>query len=78
MAQTVAYKVIGEQTIHCVGCEQRINNAPRRVRGVQDVTASSQTQEVQVTIDPARVGPEQVEAKLEQIGYQVTPEDLSA
>jgi len=27
-----------------------------------------------VTIDPAQVSPEQVQAKLVQIGYQVTPQ----
>ena len=74
MVQTVHYKVIGEQTIHCAGCEQRIGNALRRLPGVHNVQANSKTQQVQVTIDPARLSPEQVEAKLEQIGYQVTPE----
>lgn len=77
MSETVAYKVIGEETIHCEACEQRIGNALRRLRGVEDVQASSQTQQVQVTIDPAQVRGEQVKARLEQIGYQVTPESSS-
>jgi copper chaperone CopZ len=77
MSQTIGYKVIGEETIHCEACEQRIGNALRRLRGVQGVRASSETQQLQVTIDAAQVAPDQVKSRLEQIGYQVTPEDLS-
>ena len=72
--QTIAFTVTGEQTIHCSGCEQRIGNALRRLPGIEEVRASYRTQQVQVTLDPARVGPEQVRAKLEQLGYAVTPQ----
>lgn len=71
MAQTT-FKVIGDQKIHCTGCEQRIGNALRRLDGVRDVKASFKTQEVAVTIDDARVEPEQLRAKLEQLGYEAT------
>ena len=77
MTQTVTYKVVGEQTIHCAGCEQRIDTALRRLRGVEHVKASSRTQQVEVSIDPATLNPEQVRAKLEQIGYQVMPEEAA-
>ncbi len=72
--ETLGFKVVGEQTIHCAGCEQRIGNALKRVPGVQDVQASHQTQEVRATIDPTRADAGQVRAKLEQLGYQVTPQ----
>ena len=75
MSETIAYKVTGDETIHCEACEQRIGNVLRRLRGVRDVKASAHTQQVQVTIDPAQVRAEQVKAMLEQIGYQVRPED---
>lgn len=78
MARTIDFTVIGEPQIHCAGCEQRIGNAMRRLPGVQDVKASARTQRVAVTIDPADVGSEQVQAKLEQLGYQVTPTGNSA
>jgi copper chaperone CopZ len=73
MAQTLEFVVTGEDKMHCAGCEQRVCNALRRLPGVQDVRASAATQQVLVTIDPAQVGSEQVRAKLEQLGYQVTP-----
>lgn len=74
MLHTIDFKVTGQQTIHCAGCEQRISRALRSIPGVQDVQASNQTQQVLVGIDPALVGPVQVQAKLEQLGYEVTSE----
>jgi copper chaperone CopZ len=75
MTGRLNFQVIGEQTIHCAGCEQRIGRAIRLLPGVQDVQASAQSQQVRVAIDPTRVRPEAVQAKLEQLGYQVTPQD---
>jgi copper chaperone CopZ len=75
MAQTIAFVVTGEEKMHCAGCEQRVGNALRRLAGVQAVRASADTQQVVVTFDPAQLRPEQVRAKLEQIGYEVTPRD---
>jgi len=42
------------------------------------VRANAATQQIAVTIDPALVGPEQVRAKLEQIGYRVMPQEDGA
>ncbi|MDP9350316.1 MAG: cation transporter [Chloroflexota bacterium] len=72
--EKVEFKVVGEQTIHCAGCEQRIGNVLKRVPGVQDVQASHRTQEVRATIDSAQTDGGQVRAKLEQLGYEVTPQ----
>jgi copper chaperone CopZ len=69
--QTIEVQVTGEQTIHCDGCEQRISNALRRLPGVEDVQASAQTQQVQVRFDPSQVNCDQVQARLEKMGYQV-------
>jgi len=71
MARTASYMVTGEQKIHCAGCEERIMNALRRLAGVQDVQASSETQRVAVTFDPARVSEKEVKAKIQQLGYRV-------
>lgn len=71
MTRTIEFTVTGEQTLHCVGCGQRVGNALRRLPGVQDVRASSQTQRVAVTIRPDQVEPGQVQAKLQQLGYEV-------
>lgn len=73
MTHTIRFTVTGEQRMHCVGCEQRVGNALRRLPGVKTVQADAQTQLVVVTFDSSQVSPEQVQAKLEQLSYQVTP-----
>lgn len=65
------FTVIGTETMHCEGCEQRVGNALRRLPGIQEVLADHQTQRVRVRINPAEVDAEQVRAKLAQIGYEV-------
>ncbi len=40
---TLDFTVIGAQTIHCAGCEQRIGNALRRLPGIREVEASHRT-----------------------------------
>lgn len=73
MEKRFEFTVMGEDKIHCSGCEQRICNVLRRLPGVQQAWASALSQRVVVTIDPAQVGPGQVEAKLGQLGYRVAP-----
>ena len=70
MVQTLEFEVLGEQKMYCTGCEQRVSNVLRRLPGIQEVRANATTQHVTVTIDPSQVGAEQVQAKLEQLGYQ--------
>lgn len=67
----VQFEVVGEEKIHCAGCESRIATALRRLPGVADVQASAEAQRVSVTIDPARTSENEVRARLEQLGYQV-------
>ena len=67
----VRFEVIGDERIHCSGCESRIRHALRRLPGVHDVQASAETQRVSVTIDPARTSEDEVRARLTQLGYQL-------
>jgi copper chaperone len=76
MTSTFDFIVTGEEKIHCEGCESRISNALKRLSGVRDVKASAKSQRVVVTVDPAEVGPDQVRVRLEQLGYQVTRENV--
>jgi copper chaperone CopZ len=71
---TTTFKVTGETEIHCASCEQRIDRALQRLDGVRDVKSSFQTQEVTVTTDDAKLSPDQVRARLEQLGYEAAPE----
>lgn len=66
----IQFEVVGEEKIHCEGCEARIANALGRLPGVAEVQASAETQRVRVTIDPAQTNEKAVRARLAQIGYQ--------
>ena len=68
----IDFMVIGEEKIHCVKCENRIGNELRLLPGIHGVWANTQAQQVRVGIDATQVRPDQVQAKLEQMGYQVT------
>ena len=70
MTSEIELTVTGPDKIHCESCEQRIGRALQRVSGVAGVKASAATQKIRVSIDPAKITPEQVRAKLEEIGYQ--------
>ena len=72
MMTVIQLHVIGEEKMHCSGCETRVSNALRRLPGVRDVRASAATQQIAVTIDPSAVNREQVCARLQQLGYEVT------
>ena len=74
MTERLHFMVTGKDPIHCEACEQRITHALRRLPGVIDVLASSETQRVEVTVDPHRVDAEQVQSKLLQVGFEVGQE----
>ncbi len=71
MATNLEFSVTGEQKIHCESCEQRIARALKRMPGVENVKASAKEQCISVSIYPDRTTPEQVQAKLHELGYDV-------
>ena len=70
--QTKTLKVIGQQTMHCGGCENTVQFTLKQVPGVQEVEACYQTQLIKLTFDPQNAGLEQIKQELDWIGYQVT------
>jgi cation transport ATPase len=55
MTQTFDFQITQEgQQLNCVACEQRVDKTLRRLSGVTAVTASAQTQQVRVMLDPQR------------------------
>lgn len=78
MEDKIEFTVTGKQRIHRSGCEQQIGRALRRLPGIQKAWASALTQRVAVTIDPTQVSPDEVRAKLGQLGYQVAPKGSAA
>lgn len=72
MATNLEFSVTGELKIHCQSCEERIARALKRVPGIGNVNASAKEQRISVSIDRDRITPEQVQAKLHEIGYDVS------
>lgn len=72
MTRSVKFVVSGEDKLHCASCEQRVERALRRLPGIRDVKASVETEQVVATIDVGQIRPEQVRAKLQELGYDVT------
>ena len=72
MTTNLEFKVTGDQKIHCESCENRIVRALQRVPGIGSVSASAKDQRISVSIDADQATPEQVQAKLHEIGYDVT------
>ncbi|GAC1431109.1 MAG: hypothetical protein NVSMB6_29690 [Burkholderiaceae bacterium] len=70
MVVKVDFTVVGEEKMHCGGCETRVRFALSRLPGVQDVRADSKTQRVAVVIDPSQVTPEDVQARLKVAGFE--------
>lgn len=74
MSRILRFRVLGDLTIHCSACEQRVSNALRRLPGVEAVEASSRTQQVTVRTDAGRLDAHAVQARLELLGYRVALE----
>lgn len=69
--ENVQFEVVGERKINCSKCEARIGDGLRRLRGVENVQASAETQRVSITIDPGQVSSDRLRAEMEDLGYQV-------
>lgn len=74
-AEKLEFKVTGTERLHCSSCERVVTGALRRLPGVEQAWASALSQRIVVTVDPGQVSPEQVQAALAQLWYQVTPKE---
>lgn len=72
MAMNLAFTVTGEQRIHCASCEERIARVLKRISGIDSVNVSARDQRISVLADPKRVTQQEVQAKLREIGYDVS------
>ncbi len=69
----VVLEVVGEQTIHCAGCESTIRRALSQLPGVKRVVPSRQTQRVEVLLDTGRTTVEALREKLAWMGWETRP-----
>ena len=71
MAENITFEIIGEQKMHCAGCELAIQQSLSRLPGVCQVQANRRTQRVVVRLEPAQISDEAVQARLANAGYDV-------
>lgn len=71
--QTFTLKVVGDQTIHCGGCENAIRMGLSQLPGVKQVQADHKTQLVEVSADVEQADPDAVRERLDWMGYQAEP-----
>lgn len=66
-------EVVGDQIMHCHGCEQTVEFTLGRVAGVRQVKADYKDQTIAILSDPAGIDLAELVAELEWIGYRVQP-----
>lgn len=76
--KTIVLEVIGEQTIHCTGCENTVRRGLTQMPGVRQAEPSHKTQRIELTLDTDKVALEAVREKLDRMGWQTrVPEEVS-
>jgi copper chaperone CopZ len=69
--QTVNLRVVGDNTIHCAGCERTVEFTLSHMAGVEEVKADHKTQDIEFVLTSGETDLEKVRASLEWIGYEV-------
>ncbi len=72
--KTVALKIGG---MHCASCAMRIEDKLKKLPGVERVNVSFASEKAYVTFDPERVGLEDIERAIEELGYHVVYERVT-
>ena len=70
MSQKATFKIVGDRTIHCNGCESSLQHNLSQLEGVSQVTASRDSQMVEVDYLSDQIDVEKIKAQLDWIGYQ--------
>lgn len=70
MATATEHVTLTAPDISCGHCVMTVQNTLRDL-GVEDVSASAETKQIDVTFDPAKVSLDKIEAALDDAGYPV-------
>ena len=71
MTESMTFKVVGDRSIHCNGCERSIKIALERFPEIGQVSADRITQQIEVSLNEQGVGMDLVKTELSNLGYQV-------
>ena len=70
-SQTIRLKVVGENTLHCSGCERTVEFTLSHIPGIDQVVADHNQQTIQFVSTSTDTDLEKVKADLQWIGYEV-------
>ena len=70
MLKSVTFEVVGEQQLHCEGCEQRVERMLKTLPGVERVRAQARKQRIEVLYDSSMQEPNAIAQHLGTAGYQ--------
>ena len=70
MTEKTILKVVGDQMMHCGGCESTITFALSNLSGVEAVRADHKTQLIELMISDEGADLEKVQSELDWIGYK--------
>ena len=71
MAEKITLQVVGEQTMHCSGCERTVTFTLSNLPGVKVIKADHKTQLIELMMTRGETDLEKVKSELDWIGYQV-------
>jgi copper chaperone CopZ len=68
---TKQLKIVGEHTMHCIGCEMALTFLLSQAPSVHQVTASQRTQEILLVLAAQQANMAQIYQQLDWLGYAV-------
>lgn len=70
MFKSITLEVVGDDRLNCEGCEERVENALKKVSGVGKVRAHSSNQRIEVLFDSVVLDANAIAARIANVGYQ--------
>ena len=70
MLKSITFEVIGDERLHCEGCEQRVERLLTALQGVRQVRAHAHNQRIEVLFDTAVLDDTAIAARLGGAGYE--------
>jgi copper chaperone CopZ len=67
---TLTLEVVGEQTLHCGGCERTVEFTLSQLPGVRVIDVDHTTQLIEIALTGDETDLEKVQSELEWIGYR--------
>lgn len=70
MLKSITLEVVGDDRLNCEGCEERVENALKKVSGISQIRARSSNQRIQVMFDPSVLDAKAITERVATVGYK--------